>query len=269
MEADVNASERRYSKADIPRAERPVRLGSLLFTLVEPRPGMAAAYNRWYERDHFYSGCMIGASTLAGGRYVATRACKALRFGAGSAIDPATGSYLALYWILDGEHDNWNGWGVQQVNALHAEERMFTERDHIHTGLYRYEAEFNADGSTMPIELALDRHYAGVVAVLIDLAPGKTADDAAAFLAKRPCPGDVALLASPLPLSATRPADVPDSAGRHCVFVSFSIEDPLQVWAERYAPLDAAVQAAGLGEVSFASPFLTTVFGTDTYADDI
>ena len=37
-----------------------VRLGSALFTLVEPHRGHEVAYNRWYERDHFYAGCMIG-----------------------------------------------------------------------------------------------------------------------------------------------------------------------------------------------------------------
>ena len=37
-----------------------VRLGSMLFTLVEPHRGHEVAYNRWYERDHFYAGCMIG-----------------------------------------------------------------------------------------------------------------------------------------------------------------------------------------------------------------
>jgi hypothetical protein len=57
-----------------------IRLGSFLFTIVEPRPGHEVAYNRWYQRDHFYSGCMIGPWTLAGGRSVATRDCKALRY---------------------------------------------------------------------------------------------------------------------------------------------------------------------------------------------
>ena len=37
-----------------------VRLGSMLFTLVEPHRGHELAYNRWYERDHFYAGCMVG-----------------------------------------------------------------------------------------------------------------------------------------------------------------------------------------------------------------
>jgi len=37
-----------------------VRLGTMLFTLVEPHRGHEVAYNRWYERDHFYAGCMVG-----------------------------------------------------------------------------------------------------------------------------------------------------------------------------------------------------------------
>ncbi len=50
-----------------------VRLGSMLFTLVEPHRGHELAYNRWYETDHFYAGCMMGPWLFAGRRWVATR----------------------------------------------------------------------------------------------------------------------------------------------------------------------------------------------------
>ena len=50
----------------------PVALGGSLITLVEPRPGHEVEYNRWYERDHFYAGCMVGAHCFAGARFVAT-----------------------------------------------------------------------------------------------------------------------------------------------------------------------------------------------------
>ena len=50
----------------------PVKLGTILFTLVEPHRGQAVAYNRWYERDHFYAGCMVGPWCFAGRRFVAT-----------------------------------------------------------------------------------------------------------------------------------------------------------------------------------------------------
>ena len=53
-----------------------VRLGTMLFTLVEPHRGHEVAYNRWYERDHFYAGCMVGPWLFAGRRFVATRAAE-------------------------------------------------------------------------------------------------------------------------------------------------------------------------------------------------
>ena len=51
----------------------PVRVGSMLFTLVDPEKGHEVAYNRWYERDHFYAGCMVGPWLFAGSRWVAPR----------------------------------------------------------------------------------------------------------------------------------------------------------------------------------------------------
>ena len=86
----------------------PIELGTMLFTMVEPWRGHEVEYNRWYERDHFYAGCMIGAQTFAGQRWVATRDLKALRTPREpNAITPdaTTGSYLALYWILAGHYD--------------------------------------------------------------------------------------------------------------------------------------------------------------------
>ncbi|MCP1470310.1 hypothetical protein J3E64_001998 [Sphingobium sp. OAS761] len=264
----MQTSEELFSKADIARADRPIRLGSLLFTMVEPRPGHAVAYNRWYERDHFYSGCMIGEYTVSGGRYVATKAEKAKRFGSGS-MDLSKGSYLALYWILDEHHQDWDAWAVKQVNVLHSTGRMFKERDHIHTSFYNYDAEYNAPGSSMPIELALDRAYGGLAAFIIDLNPGKTGDDLVAFLKARDLPGDVALSGSPLPLDPTSPKDVPVEEKDRAVLVSFSIEDPKSVWEEKYVPLAKAIEDAGIGLIAIASPFIPTIPGTDSYTDQL
>ena len=60
----------------------PVKVGSMLLTLVEPNPGFERAYNRWYERDHYYGGCMVGPWLFAGSRWVATRPLKDLRWPA-------------------------------------------------------------------------------------------------------------------------------------------------------------------------------------------
>ena len=87
-----------------------IKLGTMLFTMVEPTKGHEVEYNRWYERDHFYGGVLTGAWSFAGDRFVATKAMKNLRYPAESPMtpDPMTGSYLALYWVLDGHHDDWN-----------------------------------------------------------------------------------------------------------------------------------------------------------------
>ena len=74
----------------------PVKLGTILFTLVEPHRGHEVAYNRWYERDHFYAGCMVGPWCFAGRRFVATRACKDLRYPDESQMQVAIASMEEL-----------------------------------------------------------------------------------------------------------------------------------------------------------------------------
>ena len=89
-------------------SEGAIRLGSLLFSLVEPERGHGRAFHRWYERDHFYSGMMSGPDLFAGRRWVATRALKKLRYPADSPlVDPLdAGSYAVTYWILEGRCRN-------------------------------------------------------------------------------------------------------------------------------------------------------------------
>ncbi len=70
--------------------------------------------------------------------------------------------------MLDGYFDVWNRWALRQVNALHAAGRMFQERDHVHTLLYNFEWEHRRDPDGVPVELALDHPYRGVVAVFVD-----------------------------------------------------------------------------------------------------
>ena len=268
----MKASEQRYQTPDVPRDDRQIRVGSLLFTMVEPHKGHEVAYNRWYERDHFYAGCMVGKWQFAGARYVATRDCKAKRYPANSPIapDPSTGSYLAIYWVLDGHHDEWNEWGVEQVNWLHANDRMFETRDHIHTALYEYAGEANAPGSSMPVELALDHAYGGIVTLVAEAADGVSADQVTAWLEALPCPADVALVGTPLPLRADRPADVPDpQAPNRVLVIAFTEGNPLDEWDASFAGLGDSFRDAGLGEIVFASPFLATVPGTDTHTDQL
>ena len=118
----------------------PVKVGSMLLTLVDPNRGFEAAYNRWYERDHFYAGCMIGPFLFAGSRWVATRELKEARWPRGGetvASPTDAGSYVAIYWVERGHHaDHFDVWARQQVRDLYAAGRGFAERRHTHTVLY-------------------------------------------------------------------------------------------------------------------------------------
>ena len=265
----------------------PIRLGSILYTLVEPHRGHEVAYNRWYERDHYYAGCMIGAYNFAGGRFVATHDLKALRLpapgdaGGPSPIvaDPEVGSYVSIYYVLDGHHREWNRWAVDQVKVLHASGRMFSEREHIHTCLYTYDWEHRRDGEDgVPAELTLDHRFPGMVSVFGELAEGveRAAVDAwyreeylPSLLPGTPAASVLAF--TPVPLLIDAPGDVPrQEAGAERFLQLWFLDDhPAGSWEALFAGQSAALEGAGLGRLLWASPFIPTVVGTDTYTDQL
>ncbi len=263
----------------------PIRIGTMLYTLVEPHRGHQVAYNRWYERDHFYAGCQIGAYNFAGARFVATAPLKGLRYPGGGpggpmplVADPQVGSYLGVYYVLDGHHDEWNRWAVDQVNVLHAAGRMFDERDHIHTGLYRFEWEHRREEDGVPAELTLDHRFAGMVSVFVEVADGVAPDRMCSWYRDEHLPSVLpgsavatVLAFSPLPLLADAPGDVPrsESVGQRLLLLFFLDQEPSACWQGVFAHQGEAVSAGGLGHVLWASPFIGTDPGTDTYTDQL
>ncbi len=264
----------------------PIRLGTMLYTLVEPHRGHQVAFNRWYERDHFYAGCMIGAYQFAGARFVATADLKARRYPTPTdatgpspiVADPQVGSYLGIYYVLAGHHDEWNRWAVDQVNALHAAHRMFAERDHIHTGLYHYEWEYRQDPDGVPAELTLDHRFPAIVSVFGELADGVDSAQMNAWYEEQYLPSVVpgtsvasVLSFTPIPLLADAPGDVPrgTDVGDRFLQLWFLDEPAGDSWDSVHAGHGEALASSGLGRVLWASPFKPTVVGTDTYADDL
>jgi hypothetical protein len=233
-----------------------IKLGSWLLTIIEPHKGHEVAYNRWYERDHFYSGCMIGPWTLAGSRFVATRDCKDRR------PDPeGPGSYIALYWIQDGKYKEWVDWGGKQVMWLHENGRMFAEREHIHTIMYKFKDCVSRDADGVPPELALDRRYPGIIVVIGEAPEGV---DPTTLAVEAP-PIAMCIVGTARPL-LKGPDDVPRAEGSDQKFVHiyFVEDDPRKVWDDHLAKPIAAMD-----NVTFASPFLATIPGTDTYTDQL
>ncbi len=253
-------------------AAKPVPLGGALVTLVEPHRGHEVDYNRWYERDHFYAGCMIGAWTISGARFVATRDLKALRYPADSPIcpDPTGGSYLALYWVLSGKFGEWIAWGTEQVKWLIEHDRMFPHRDHVHTLMYKFRNEMQEQDDGVPVELALDHRSPYLVMLVGQPADGTTLDDVDAWFASKPVVAAIAAGFTPIPMHAGAPSDVPrDEVADRFLRLYFVDEDLPAVWEERFAHLGEEFAAAGLGELVFVAPFRGTVPGTDTYTDQL
>jgi hypothetical protein len=263
---------------EIVAGAEPIKLGSILLTVVEPHRGHEVAYNRWYERDHFYSGCMVGPYNFAGRRFVATKDLKDLRDPDPSEItgEPARGSYVALYWVLDGYHDIWNKWAVRQVRALHAAKRMFEERDHVHTLLYNFAWEQRRDPDGVPVELALDHPFRGIVPVWIDRAEDVSMEELTDWLRHEHLPNlmpgtDAALVAAftPLPLLIDAPGDVPrqEATDRRVLLIWFLDAHPSAAWEPVIAEHRRQVEGQGKGRVIAALPFIPTIVGTDTYTD--
>ena len=255
-----------------------VGVGTLLFTLVEPHRGHEVDYNRWYERDHFYAGCLIGRSWFAGARFVATAADKALRFPDPSPFlpDVSAGSYLAVYWIEAGRDAEAIAWGSEQVHHLHETGRMFEARDHVHTLMYVHRWSYQRDDDGVPPALALDHGFAGLVTVMVER-PADT--DARSFShwvrdeAVGPVvagsPVELVVAATPIPLPEGAPVFQPDNPGhdRRMLLLCFcdAAPEPAMATVEELT----GVLADGVGSVAYAAPFRPTVPGTDTYTDQL
>ena len=263
----------------------PVKVGAMLFTMVDPHRGHEVAYNRWYERDHYYAGVMDGPHALAGSRWVAPRALKDLRFPDPSPFaEPLdAGSYVSIYWYLKGKVDEHTAWAGERVWWLYENGRGFAERTHAHTGIYTFESARYADNDGVPVELALDHGYRGLAVVVAEPTDGGSAADLRARLEAGPVARLLAVdgidtVSSWTPRtgavegngSGGSPMALGTSGGsaERVVQLVFMTADPRERWdaVRAYA---ADVAERGGGRVTFASPFLPTVVGTDAYVDEL
>ena len=271
----------------------PVRVGAMLYTLVDPEVGFERAYNRWYERDHQFGGCMVGAGWFSNRRWVATAGLKALRFPADNATvaSPATaGSYLAVYWVDQSQLAEALGWSSTQVYDLYGAGRGFEERVHAHTAIYMHQADSYRDADPVPMELALQYPYTGLVSVHVDRADGVKQAQFDEWFAET---GRAALLASGSPVasvSSWRPVvprrdgegEAPMQLGtgpgtiqRTCqmCFIDRSLgDDPVEgltAIIDQFKGYAELVDGSGLATVQLVAPFIPTLPGTDTYSDDL
>ena len=255
-----------------------IKLGSVLLTLLEPESGQAQAFNRWYERDHFYAGCMIGANFFSGRRWVATRALKALRFPSNSPIttDIHKGSFLASYWILEGQYRTALNWSIAQVHQLNEQGRMDMPRENISSNFYHYSWGVFRDDNNVPAELALDHPFQGLAITMIERTTNSGADDTYQPLfntAQENTNCAMTLCLKPLQLPKTAPTYVPRTStvtlSKRSVFLHFFDADPLHTWPDFIQQLSTALSNHTQSTIIYAAPFIPTIPGTDTHINEL
>lgn len=259
--------------------EYPVQVGSMLFTIVDPQRGHEVEYNRWYERDHFYAGCLVGPWLFAGRRWVAPKRLKELRFPDDSSFARPTvqaGSYVAMYWIHADHHAEHHEWAGQQARWLYQNGRGFDQRTHVHTLMYTLDWRRHRDADPVPLELALNHPYPGMVSLAIERAEGVEQERFDAWYRDQYLTGfmkgtPIATCAcwSPIP-QREGPMAIPRVERTHLLDLQlFFVDVPAdQVW-DRFVQLEKDVRASGLARVIFASPWIPTVVGTDKYTDEL
>jgi len=226
-----------------------VEIGTAIVSYIEPHPGQAVAFNRWYERDHFPAAVKAGPGVFAGARFVATRSCKELRPAGGRLFgDPARGSYLGLAWVLPDKQAEWDAWVAREMETIAAQGRLFAGRDHVHTAVYRW----ISDTGAVDAIVALDRGTAGAIVI----AGGLDASTLDIEPMRLPAVGLLAAVGLRLERTIISEADPPV----HDLVVGLYATDPLVAFREL---------SPDLGGCGFASPFLATIAGTDEYAGDL
>ncbi len=265
---------------EIQAEAEPVKLGSMLLTVVEPHRGHEVAYNRWYERDHFYSGCMVGPYNFAGRRFVATADLKALRDPDPSVItgepDPRARTWRSTGCSTGTTTCGNAGPYVRSMPSMRPaacskSATTSTRCCTTSTGHYRRRTP---DG--VPVEIALDHPYRGFVPVFIDRADDITNEDLWAWLRSEHLPGllpgtdaDLVAAFTPIALEVDAPGDVPRESAKdnRTVLLWFLNSPPEVAWEPVIAEHRRRLEAAGKGTVVAALPFIPTIPGTDTYTD--
>jgi hypothetical protein len=198
-----------------------------------------------------------------------------------AVADPIdAGSYVAIYWIQEGHHGDWDKWALDQVGWLYSNGRGFSERSHVHTVTFDYVGTAYRDVDPVPVELALDHHYDAIVGVWLD---GRDGVDATALHERLKEPLQELLAGSSIEIASgwtPRPEfrnsrdSAPMSLGtpggqenRLCqlFFVSGDVRESLP----RFRSYTDSLDAEGLADTLLVAPFLRTDVGTDRYVDQL
>jgi hypothetical protein len=249
-------------------------IGSALITMVEPHVGHDAAYNRWYEDDHYNAGAMAFPWMWAGRRWVAPVRYQQKRYPADSAIAQPleAGKYISTYWITEGQYENHLRFAVGTNHRLFADKRVYLERDHTFTSFQRYRGPIYRDSEGPRDIHALDYPYQGLVLEVIDSPTAEAREQVIRWLQtdrkpKASSPVAIGTMFTPMPLPADKQPYVKDVEGvdTRLTVLWFTEGDSLDAFSEfEDVGLDPA-----LGRVELMAPFTPTLPGTEKYVDEL
>jgi hypothetical protein len=256
------------------------KIGSALITMVEPHPGHDREYNRWYEDDHFISGCLAMPWMFAGRRWVAPRDLQALRYPADSKVAQPVdaGKYISIYWITEGRYQDHMDWTVATNRRLLPDGRVFQERTHVFTSFQNYRGATYRD-ATGPRDIhALDYPYQGLVVEVVDVPTESDREGVLTWLKEERVPAALAgstaatcMYFEPMPLPGTKMSYVKDVEGvnTRLTLLWFTEGDPREAWDAIFAPAGEQIAKAGPGRLELSAPFFPTLPGTDKYVDEL
>jgi hypothetical protein len=236
-----------------------------VFALHEPDPGREQDFNRWYERDHMYIGGILAPWTIGAGRWVATAALKARRFGSGPFGPLTEGSYLTAYWIQRDRLADQQKWVAGELAGA----TRFDGKSVQTATTYDRVGAWQRDADGVPPFLALAHGYPALAWLVLQRATDVSIGELADWLFEKYA-GEVwsgsavasAIGFAPRPKEPWWPPAAPEveGVGDRVMVACFLEEDPVLGWDRLFAPLADAID--GVGEILFVGPFVATVVGT-------
>lgn len=257
-----------------------VKLGGALITMPQAHAGREEPYNRWYEDDHMYSGAMVGPWVFAGRRFVR---CKLERFAAEGIKPTDMGSFISLYWAIEGHVDEVWLWAQAALKHITAEGRGPRDRTRVYSAMHELSFAHVFDPAPMAAIHALDYPYRGLAVELVDAPANGKREDLIRWLREVYVPaqtGPIGQCLAFLPRGFREERrDVKGSSGQDAGVVALAIdpnperrvcllwflrEDPHQFWPGSFGQHAAEIEAGGAGRLVLLAPFVPTLPGTAT-----
>jgi hypothetical protein len=257
-----------------------VELGYAIMALHEPDHGYEAAFNRWYERDHFYGAALFAPYTMAGQRWVGTAELKDLRYPEDGPFDGPSrlGSFLTLFWIQAGHLEDQQMWVAKEQERLVPAGRTFDKRSVQTATVHRFLTAGFRDPDGVPAEQALDHRYPGLVWTWLERTGSESLEELSSWLMTdllRPrferSPVAMTLAFTPMPKAPWWPKAAPEvpGVGERIVLLHFVEATPSESWDPYFAKLGPSLEETGRVRVRLVAPFIPTVPGTDSYTDQL